>query len=66
MNKDYFNLGTFRIVPTIGKNPWATQTAYKHSEYVEQGLPTMPEAEEPAEFDCSDALAVIANIKAKL
>ncbi len=66
MNKEYFNFGSWRIVPTIGKNPFAQPSNYKFTEYVEPGLPTMPEPVEPAEFDCSDALAVIANIKAKL
>ena len=66
MNPEDIKRYTFRIVPTIGKNPWAIQTVYKHNEYIEQGRPVMPEAEEPAEFDCSDALAVIASIKAKL
>lgn len=66
MNPEDVKRYTFRIVPTIGKNQWAIQTMYKHNEYIEQGRPVMPEAEEPAEFDCSDALAVIASIKAKL
>lgn len=66
MNPEDVNRYTFTIVPTIGKNPWAVQTAYKHKQYIEQGRPVMPEPTEPDIVDCSDALAVIASIKANL
>ena len=61
MNPEDVKRYTFRIVPTIRKNPFAMKTEYRYEQYVEEGVPEVPE-----QLDCSDALAVIANIKAKL
>lgn len=61
----HFNM-SFRIVPTIGKNPFAQADAYKHTQHIEAGRPIFPEPAEPENMDCSDALAVIASIKAGL
>jgi len=64
MNPEDVRRYTFRIVPTIRKNLFAQSDYYKHEQYAEEGLPTGVNTEE--KMDCSDALAVIANIKAKL
>ena len=56
----------WKLVPTINNSVWAVKPAYKSDEYIEPGLPTLPETPEPEITDCSDALGVIANIKAKL
>ena len=68
MNPDAFNHlnMSYTIVPTIRKNPFAIKSDYKFTQYVEEGRPVLPEVSEPEIVDCSDALSVIASIKAKL
>ena len=62
MNPEDVKRYTFRLVPTIRKNPFSQDNYYKFSEYVEEGLPVLPETE----MDCTEAQSVIAMIKAKL
>lgn len=66
MNPEDVKRYTFNIVPTIRKNPFAQTNYYKHEQYIEEGRPVIPEVTEPENLDCTDALAVIAGIKAKL
>ena len=62
MNKDSFNLGTFRIVPTIRKNPFAQQNSYRYTDYAEEGRPTgLPEPE----IDVTEAQALLAQFMLK-
>lgn len=64
MNPEDVKRYTFRIVPTIRKNLFAQPSYYKFDQYVEEGLPTGIDTNE--KLDCSEALEVITNIKAKL
>lgn len=66
MNPEDVKRYTFQIVPTVRKNPFAQDSYYKYEKYIEEGRPVLPEVSEPENMDCSDALAVIASIKAKL
>ena len=62
MNPEDVKLYTFRIVPTVRRNPFEQKSFYRFEEYVEPGCPTIPDAE----LDCTEAQAVIARIKAGL
>ena len=62
MNPEDVKRYTFRIVPTIRKNPFAQADAYKHKEYIEEGRPTgLPEPE----MDVTEAKNLIAQFTLK-
>jgi hypothetical protein len=72
MNPEDVKRYSFKLVPTISKNPWAIQTAYKHKEYIETGRAAIEELteslieEQLKTENFSDADSVIASIKAQL
>ena len=62
MNPEDVKRYTFRIVPTIRKNPFAQQNPYKYTEYTEEGRPTgLPEPE----IDVTEARALLAQFTLK-
>jgi hypothetical protein len=62
MNPEDVKRYTFRIVPTIRKNPFAQQNSYRYTDYVEEGRPTgLPEPE----IDVTEARALLAQFTLK-
>jgi hypothetical protein len=62
MNPEDVKRYTFRIVPTIRKNPFAQHDSYKYTDYAEEGRPTgLPEPE----IDVTEAQALLAQFMLK-
>lgn len=63
MNPNEFNHlnMSFRIVPTVRKNPYAQKSAYKFKQYIEEGRVELPEPE----LDVTQARDLLAQFTLK-
>lgn len=62
MNPEDVKRYTFRIVPTVRKNPFAQSNSYRYEQYVEEGRPTgLPEPE----IDVTEARDLLAQFTLK-
>ena len=66
MNPEDVKRYTFRIVPVIRNNPFEQKSSYRFEMREDMERPVFVAPAEPENMDCTDALAVIATIKAKL
>lgn len=61
MNPEDVKRYTFRIVPTIRKNPFAQDSYYKYEQYIEEGRVELPEPE----IDVTEARDLLAQFTLK-
>ena len=61
MNPEDVKRYTFRIVPTIRKNPFAQSNSYRYEQYVEEGRVELP----GPELDVTEARDLLAQFTLK-